>query len=345
MVWTLGTLLVAGQLVLSSVQMPGPAPRGPARDAAQLAAQNAGCERCHPAIAAQWRDSYHRRAFTDPAFQEALRGEPLAFCRACHAPDDDSRRDPGSLAGARGVSCVTCHLLGAQVLAAPGRPRAVAPHPIVRSAAFATAAACATCHDFSFPDGQARTRPQFMQTTAQEHARDPDNDRPCQSCHMPAVGGHRSHRFLGGHDAATLRQSLTVRAVRSGPATLRLWLTPIAVGHALPTGDLFRRLAVRAWAVTPNGGEQAPQVRYLTRRFTMERQRSGAPVRVQSSDDRLTGPRVLELDLGPQARGLPLHYRITYQRVLHPGTRHQADGSDDAPLDGTERLAEGMLAP
>lgn len=51
---------------------------------------------------------------------------------------------------------------------------------------------------------------------------------------------HRSYGFAATRDPDFLRQA--ARAVRDGATTLVLPLAPGAVGHAFPTGDLFRRL-------------------------------------------------------------------------------------------------------
>jgi hypothetical protein len=87
-----------------------------------------------------------------------------------------------------------------------------------------------------------------MQQTVDELAASALRESSCVSCHMPRLGpgpGHLSHRFLGGHDEVTLRQALTVEAQRLSASVIRLILRPQQVGHALPTGDMFRRLQVR----------------------------------------------------------------------------------------------------
>jgi hypothetical protein len=57
---------------------------------------------------------------------------------------------------------------------------------------------------------------------------------------------HRSHAFVASRDPAFVRQAVRVQAVRDDATTILLTLSPGNVGHAFPTGDLFRRLVVVA---------------------------------------------------------------------------------------------------
>ena len=315
--------------VLGGRQLPGPAPQGRSQPAAAL---NAECERCHPEIAAEWRDSYHRRAYSDEAFQRALAREPLPFCRRCHAPEADPRRDAAGWARESGVACVTCHVFSDRIFTGVGGTPATEPppHPVQREPRLSSSAACAGCHEFQFPDAQARRRPELMQATLAEHRASAAAERSCIDCHMPRqADGHRSHRFLGGHDAQTVRGALMIRARRE-PGAIVLELVPQAVGHALPTGDLFRRITVEVEA--PGGAVTA---RYLMRQFVSERQLGSRPVRVTEADSRLVGPTALRF---PSAAG-PVRYRVRYQRVAFP--KDHRGGA--AEIDGEIELAAGTL--
>lgn len=46
----------------------------------------AECGRCHEAEYAEWKDSGHAHARTEPVFAAAFRSEPRFLCRGCHAP-------------------------------------------------------------------------------------------------------------------------------------------------------------------------------------------------------------------------------------------------------------------
>jgi hypothetical protein len=327
--------------------MPGPAPT-PRRHGA--AAENARCEGCHADIADEWRASLHHRAHTDPVYRRALAIEPLAFCRGCHAPEADPAADPPADLGAIGVGCVTCHAAAEGVLSAPGSGAATspAPHPLVRAAAFATAAACASCHEFSFPDPERRTRPERMQSTASEHRGSRFAAVSCAGCHMPAVPGrigraHRSHAFGASREPSILRAAVRVTAARLSAGSVEVRLAPAGAGHAFPTGDLFRRLEVLAEAVGAEQQVAASDVRYLARRFGEGKGRDGRPIKVLVSDSRVgpDGDALVRLSLGPEARGLPVAWRVAYQRVEHP----IGDDTDAAVVEGEVEIARGILPP
>ncbi|MEO7330235.1 MAG: multiheme c-type cytochrome [Minicystis sp.] len=331
-----------------ALPMPGPAPEpGFTGEAAVLrpdaVAQNQACERCHPSIAAEWRTSLHRDAHSDPAYRRALAIEPLAFCRGCHAPEADPRAEPPAALGAMGVGCVTCHLVGDTVLAAPtSSPRGKAPHPVAREARFAGTGACAGCHEFAFPDRALRRQPELMQSTVTEHDRSSAAGTACAACHMPEAAGHRSHAFAGTRDEATMRAAVRVSAERSGPSTVRLTLDPVGVGHALPTGDLFRRLEIHAEAEGSDHQVIADARRYLTRHFRDERTPKGDLLRSVAFDDRpLGGAMRLELGLDAAATTFPIAWRVTYQRVEHP----RSEREDDSLVESEVVLAQGVLAP
>jgi hypothetical protein len=304
---------------------------------------NASCEQCHLDQTAEWRDSLHRRAAVEPAYLRSFAREPLAFCRGCHAPEaDPSLPEPPALA-ALGVGCVSCHLTGDDdtVLASPGYPDIPyreTPHKIRRDARFAGPEACANCHQFRFP-GLTHGGPEtMMQSTALEHAASADAATPCAGCHMPTSGRRRDHRFTVSRGSVLLRDALTAEARRVSPSRVVLRLTPRHPGHALPTGDLFRRLEVRAEALGGDGLVLGSDARYLTRHFSP---RPGGSGRVLVGDTRLRDqPTEIELEL-PEAAGRPISWSVAYQRVGHPGKA----GDEDAMIEGEILLASGSLDP
>ena len=302
---------------------------------------NRTCEGCHAAEAAEWRASLHRTSHTEPAYQRSFAIEPLAFCRRCHAPEGDPTREPPPAVGEMGVGCVTCHVVDEQVLAAPrngSRANATgAPHPVVRDARFATADACASCHEFAFPGGSPLRAEELMQSTVREHAASPHAAASCASCHMPlAPDGRRTHAFAASRDPEILRASIRASAQRVSSTTVEVTLAPVGVGHALPTRDLFRRLEISAEAFGADNLVVASSRRYLTRHFTVGK---GAAGKRLERDDRLTGERTIEVDLGPDADGHPVAWRIGYQRVAHPsGATHE-----DAVLEDDVELASGVI--
>jgi hypothetical protein len=162
-----------------------------------------------------------------------------------------------------------------------------------------------------------------MQRTVSEHATSRFSDRSCNSCHMPLAGETKSHRF-----APDLRAALSTRVERRAER-LAVHLTPGAVGHAFPTGDLFRRLVVVGEVVDDDWILLARAEQSLARHFRFDE-----GVQHEVADDRLSGETTIELDLGPRARGHDFVWRVEYQRVA---TMH----GDRADVASREILAEG----
>jgi hypothetical protein len=320
--------------------MPGPAPQAvPGR----LQIDNDACEGCHAVQAAQWRGSQHQTAYREPEFQRALANEPLPFCRGCHAPEADPRRPASGWAADIGVGCVSCHVVGDAVLAGPG-PDVAAPHPVRREATFATPAACANCHEFGFPDNRRRARPEAMQRTIAEHAASPRADVNCADCHMRDRTGARTHAFVGSRDPDYLREAIEVAAERIAPDRVEVRVAARAdfVGHAVPTGDLFRRLTI---AVRPIGpGPDRPWSRgHLARHYALQAE-GGAPVRAERHDDRPHpgGPaQALRFRLDPEDAGRPVAWSLRYERV----ESMVEDREERALVVGSVELASGRLAP
>jgi hypothetical protein len=299
-----------GRSAPRDVSLPGPA-RGAGRpDAAR---RNAACVGCHADVAAEWRGSLHRRAYTDTAFAEALAREPAAFCRGCHAPEADPAAAAPAALARLGVGCITCHVPGDVVLAAPRADLSseTAPHPVRRDPRFAGDGACAGCHEFTFPG-----RRELMQSTVTEHRASAYATTSCADCHMPRIAGRRSHGFAASRDPELLRKALRVEVSRTGPGALALVLTPGAVGHAFPTGDLFRRLVVRAETV--DDGPYLADERVLARHFSdgersvLRDDRPGAPALAGAAVD-------VALELGPRATGRQIRWQVVHERIAFPG--------------------------
>ncbi len=319
--------------------MPHPGPQ-----ARSSLVDNAACVGCHAEIGLEWSASLHRRAHDVPEFLRAYAREPQAFCRACHAPEVDATI---------GVACVTCHVTTAGVLAAPhadartlarssprDRSRADAAHPILADARFATDAACASCHEFAFP----RNPSAQMQATVSEHRVSAFADISCAACHMPRVadarGEHRSHAFPASRDPAMLRAAAHISARRVSASALEVTIAPGRVGHAMPTGDLFRRLLVRAQAVDDDHLVVSEASTALGRRFLN--------ASVEIADDRVgrvakpREPTRVRLELGAVAMGKRWTWSVRYQRVAFP----RGNGSGDVlsvVLDGETVLESGSM--
>lgn len=298
------------------------------------------CRACHHDAAEQWNASRHRGAFTNPDFQRSYVREPLAFCRDCHAPATVRTSLSSANAEAEGVGCIDCHggATGAVRTGLGVEGRAVeAPHGLQRDASFGTEA-CRGCHQFAFPPHSRRPKGTMMQTTMDEHARSAFADRTCARCHFPRRGDGFDHALRSTRDDDAWRRALAVRARRVDDG-LAFELEPRGVGHAVPTGDLFRRLALHA-EVRDGEAVLEERTRYLGRHFEPWRHPDGTrndayawPVR----DDRVVAPTTIVLPLS--GAGEAVHWWVDYERVdarddLDPATSSVAS---------RVRLASGQL--
>lgn len=320
--------------------------KGAAERRAQAELTNDGCVACHADEGREWADSLHRAAYTNEAFSASYAREPLDFCLDCHSPETAPHQGPPEGAAAEdGVGCVSCHLeKGTSAVRAGPRARSgvAAPHALARTEAFAGSEACASCHEFEFPKSIRHPAGSLMQLTITEHRESEHADLSCADCHMKVAGKgasrHRRHDFVSSRDPAFMRAALDVRVKRRGE-DLVFDLDPVLVGHAYPTGDLFRRLELRV--DTLETGVWATKRRtFLARHF---RPTSPGTSHVQEPeppepDDRIRGQTSIEIDLGPAANA-ELRWSVRYQRVDDRDARHP----EKSTLAGEIVLAEGVL--
>ncbi len=257
---------------------------------------SADCIRCHADAARDWEASLHRRAFDDGDFQIAFRAEPLDFCFRCHAPEARDRAD--ARGASMGVGCTSCHDAppGHAERSGSGERRA----PV-------TTRRCERCHEFSFPG-----RAELLQSTASEHAASDFASVACGDCHAPArPGGGRDHRFAASRDPSTLRRAVPAPTVRIDGGAFEVRLAPGAVGHAVPTGDLFRSLVVRAFVEDSRGISDAREVR-LERSWAPARSPGSSPAEL--ADTRLTGAREITFPLDDPSRVRRVFWSVIYER-------------------------------
>ncbi|MCB1323086.1 MAG: hypothetical protein KDK34_22710 [Leptospiraceae bacterium] len=152
--------------------------------------------------------------------------------------------------------------------------------PVMRSAEF-----CAECHQFNFLTADS-THTDFryadlpMQSTYTEWKASDYFDRStCQSCHLMRDTDD-SHAFPGGHAVERLAAVLAVDALLldefpdNTSRLIELRVVTLGVGHAFPTGDLFRALKVRLYV--PDGS--------LQREFYLHKLYRSLPVDQQTAD-------------------------------------------------------------
>ncbi len=252
------------------------------------------CTGCHDEVTEEWSASAHRAAFTNDLFQNEWQLHRDPWCVRCHAPAADASAPAGD-AATDGISCAVCHVIEGVIVST--RVSGEAPHEVRADPAFGTEEQCAKCHSVAFPPSVRVAPGQALQDTISEWQRSGATG-PCQDCHMPAAPSapaHRSHLFPGGRDDALLSRSVRVTANArcvKGRTRVELLLEAGAVGHDVPTGDVFRRLEVAA-ALRARPATRV--LRNLERRFAVGRD---GLVR-QIADDRVPvgGSRAVELVL------------------------------------------------
>jgi hypothetical protein len=157
-----------------------------------------------------------------------------------------------------------------------------------------------------------------MQLTMTEHARSDFSATSCSGCHMPRTGEkkHASHLFAASRDKTILLRALTVTARRVSARSIELVLSPSGVGHAFPTGDLFRRLVVGVERTNASGERIDFERRVLGRVFEMEggRQMQRADTRPGAPDQREAR---VSFDLAPagEEERARVRWFVEYQRV------------------------------
>lgn len=305
---------------------PAPAPSPPAASASAPRLPEADfdrCDRCHVAIAAVHERSLHARAANDVLFRRELARVPdPAFCVHCHGAD---REPPG-------LGCSACHGDG---VITTSHESGRAPHPVRVDPSLGTDATCAGCHQFDFPGRPGEP----MQATMDEasHLGAEGERARCIDCH----GGAEGHAFEVS-DAMLVASVRTTATVRREGATLRVRLVLRAgeVGHAVPTGDVYRRLEVRAWV----GG--APGT---LRRATLAREFDPAPDGLHERADRRVPPggsRVVELRLPVPEGAEPREIRWAVEWHALPREEAERDERAGHPIDDRwwrRVLAEGLV--
>ncbi len=300
----------------------------------------AECAACHPDAAAQWARSRHHTAFTNADFQRSYAREPEPFCRECHAPGTKVAPGDQAEAEARGIGCHDCHGHGPAVQTGLGASDG-APHVIERSATFGTES-CAGCHEFEFPPSSRRPAGLLMQSTMTEHAASPLADHSCASCHLRPSKAGVDHSLSSTRDPQAWRRALQVEARLEGSGVV-FSLRPIGVGHALPTGDLFRRLALHVERRL-DGEVVDSTTRYLARHFEPWRHEDGRLNEAYAwpvPDDRLRKDAEVLVELASGAQGTDeWRWWVEYQRV----DAREDDRPQDATIASAVRIASGQIS-
>ncbi len=249
------------------------------------------CAKCHLDIHNYWKDSLHANALEDNVFQAAFMialkqegDEVRGICLDCHAPTTLATKDmmlelPLS---SEAITCDFCHRtfdvnLGngeaqlSQTLGdekyGPLEPTGVPEsHPSVQSALFNDSRLCATCHQWTNPQGVA------IFDTFREWLNGPFPAQGvhCQNCHMPLVEGSlvtgrprkpgekiNSHNLSGGHSIEQVASAAKVRIASVSRVTGGLHavveVSNVGSGHMIPTGIPSRALVLEAQLLDSKG--------------------------------------------------------------------------------------------
>lgn len=221
----------------------------------QLKGTNRECGACHEVAYKNWASSRHRVAFTNELYHESHAREPSAWCLNCHAPflrsGDNVLDAKRRVQSEDGVSCNVCHVRNNRVVVArlPAIRGTSAAHDYWVEPGLAESRFCESCHEFPFPSADShatagnhmRFSDLLMQSTYSEWLASGFNKTTCQGCHLFSRS-NASHRFPGGHDTQMLNQALKIEGRRNHDGRLSLQVFSLGIGHAFPTGDLFRTL-------------------------------------------------------------------------------------------------------
>jgi hypothetical protein len=167
------------------------------------------------------------------------------WCANCHAPrvaaEVGPREAPLGVTG--GVDCAVCHVRDGKILATAPSEAAQRAHPAVDVPELSSSSFCAGCHEFTWLDNSAWPRvvptDTLMQATFTEWEGSGLSDQTCWDCHG------QGHAFVGAHDEALLKRTLSAEVLRESGGALVVTVRAVGVAHKVPSGDPFRRLEVQ----------------------------------------------------------------------------------------------------
>lgn len=263
---------------------------------------SADCQSCHTTVYRNWNASRHRVALTNELYRESHEREPSPWCVNCHAPLRATGTEKQPYRGEEGVSCLVCHARAGEILASSP--------PIVKAGArpahsyrivpeFKDERFCENCHDFNFPtadtaltDGKAfRYTDQPMQSTVAEYrASSYFGKVTCSGCHLFA-GSDQSHAFPGGHAIDRLKKDLRVEIERTGSAQITVKIYAHGIGHAFPTGDLFRTLRLQLRDAQSRHSSQI-ELRHVFTPVPAAQKSETSPLKVRVREETLPPPQL-----------------------------------------------------
>ncbi len=211
------------------------------------------CGTCHKEIYQDWNSSRHRVSFTNELYQDSHKKEPMDWCVNCHSPFLKLSGDVSNLKDRinkeEGISCVVCHVRDEKIIVAK-IPKTQSTHTYKEEKNLGKSEFCESCHDFNFPKknfkhGKIEYSNMVMQGTYKEYKESFYFGREsCQDCHIPKQNGIKRHYFRGGHDKDFLKKTFFAELKLISENVYELKLIAKNLGHAFPTGDLFRNFSI-----------------------------------------------------------------------------------------------------
>lgn len=258
---------------------------------------SADCASCHKTVYDNWLKSRHRVALTNELYRESHEREPSPWCVNCHAPLRLMGNQNQPYRGDEGISCLVCHARAGKILTG-AQPAKAEAHAYVIRPEFKDERMCESCHEFNFPtaatamnEGEKfRYTAQAMQSTVEEYRASGYFGRvTCQGCHL-FPGTADSHSFPGGHALERLQRDLRIEIARSDANHITVKLYAQGIGHAFPTGDLFRTLRVR---LADTGGHAAElELRHHFELVPASERDAAAPLKRRIREETLPPPRL-----------------------------------------------------
>jgi hypothetical protein len=259
---------------------------------------SADCAPCHKTVYDNWRESRHRVALTNELYHESHAREPSPWCVNCHAPLREAGSEKTAYRGEEGISCLVCHARAGKILTGSMPAKADA-HSYTARPEFKDERLCEGCHDFNFPTAASAMSEgkdfhytsQPMQSTVEEYRASAYYGRvTCQGCHLLS-GTRDSHRFPGGHALERLKNDLKLEIERIDAAHILVRLSAHGIGHAFPTGDLFRTVRVRLIDNTSRHTAEL-ELRHHFEMIPVTQRRGDDPVKRRTKEETLPTPRL-----------------------------------------------------
>ncbi|TGK61870.1 hypothetical protein EHQ27_15560 [Leptospira wolffii] len=254
------------------------------------------CGTCHKTVYQNWSASRHKEAHTNQIYRHSFSLEPIQWCENCHVP---LRNGKELYLNAEGISCNVCHVRSGKIIVSrtPDASHNILFHEYSQVKDFGSAKLCESCHQFNFPNAKSLSSPKKeivysdlnMQGTFEEWSSSGiSQESDCIDCHV-SPGTERSHSFQGGHSISELKKSFEIQVEYVGPKTIAIRVVSLGIGHAFPTGDLFRTLRLKVYSDSGKFREEFLLRKLYRNKLPHEKNIMAAP-KILEADSRIPPP-------------------------------------------------------